>query len=186
TFAVGVVTVMCMATDAHHNTTAASFTVTTLGARGIVQSVLDGITALRQTVTNRTDQQSLDRIIDKLTSALDPSLWVDELHVDPKRGDRVFDRLKDAIQNLMDLQKDKNSAIPDAVLQGFIDDLVNANRLLAVISISDATDAGGDSRKLDKANDQVLKGDNNARDGQHDDAVGKYNDAWDRAQDSKR
>src|SRR5262249_46316880 len=86
TFAVGVVTVTCMATDAHHNTTAGSFTVTTLGARGIVQRVLDEISALRQTVTNRDDQQGLDRTIDKLTSALDPSLWIDELHLDPKRG----------------------------------------------------------------------------------------------------
>ncbi|HMG36330.1 MAG TPA: DNA/RNA non-specific endonuclease [Blastocatellia bacterium] len=184
TFAVGVVTVTCSAMDIRHNTAVGSFTVTTLGARGIVQGVRDQIVALRQTVTNRVDQQGLDRIINKLTLALDPTLWVDDMHVDPRHSQRVFDLLNDAVALLVDLQKDKRSTIPDSVLQGFIDDLVNANRLVAVVAISDATDAGGDPKKLDKAADHLRKGDQDNANHHYHDAIGHYGDAWDKAKES--
>ena len=60
--------------------------------------------------------------------SLDPALWVDGNHLDAKHGHQVFDRQREAVGKLMELLKSKDSAIPDATLQGMIDTLVQADQ----------------------------------------------------------
>jgi hypothetical protein len=151
-------------------------TATFIGPKTIKQNVLDDLTVLRATVTDKQDGKKLDEAIKHLTKSLNPDLWVDETHLQPKHGDKVFQEEKDAIVKLLELLKDKKSTIPDATLQGFINRLVSADKLLASTAISDA--AGGDAKKIDKANEELSKGDARALDGKFVDAIEHYRNAW--------
>jgi endonuclease G, mitochondrial len=184
TFAVGVVTVTCSAIDARHNTRSGSFTVTVLGARAIKENVLSQMMALRLTVTDPQDGQQLDKAISRLNQSLDPSLWLDQIHLESKNGNKVFDLEKDAVNTLVNLQKNKRSNISDAVLQGFINDLVGVDRLLALVAINDAVIAGIDSKKLEEARGEVAKGDADAAKGKYENAIGDYKNAWKKTQDA--
>ena len=64
-------------------------------------------------------------------------------------------------------------------MQGFIDRLVSADKLLASTAISDA--AGGNAKKIDKANEELGKGDARILDGKFTDAIEHYRNAWKQA-----
>jgi hypothetical protein len=80
---------------------------------------------------------------------------------------------------LLELIKDKKSAFyQSTTLLGFIDRLVSADRLLASTAIDEAAAAGGDAKKIDKANDELGKGDARVADGHFTDAIEHYRNAW--------
>jgi hypothetical protein len=146
------------------------------GVRPVKQGVLDDLIALRATVTDKQDGDKLDEAIKHLTKSLDPDLWIDGSHPEPKHGEKVFNEEKDAVNKLRELIKDQKSTIPDATLQDFIDPLVGADRQLAVVAIADA--AGGDPKDIAKANEELAKGDSEAADGKYTDAIEHYRNAW--------
>jgi DNA/RNA endonuclease G (NUC1) len=184
TFAIGVVTVNCSATDARHNTRSGSFTVTVLGGRAVKENVLSQLRALRATVTDPQDGQQLDKAISKLSQSLDPGLWVDQIHLEWRQGHKVFDLEKDAVNTLVNLQKNKKSPISDALLQGFINDMVAVDRLLALVAIHDAVIAGVDAKKLEQARKEMEKGDADVAKGKYENAIGDYGNAWKKAQEA--
>jgi hypothetical protein len=147
-----------------------------LSPKAIKSNVLAELQALRATVTDKEDGKKLDEAIKHLTKSLEPELWVGETRLNPKHGEKVFQEEKDAVVKLLDLMKDKKSTIPVATLQGFINRLVSADRLLASGAINDA--AGGDAKKIDKANDELGKGDARVADGHFTDAIEHYRNAW--------
>jgi hypothetical protein len=147
-----------------------------IGPKTIKQRVLQDLTALRASITDKKDGDKLDEAIKHLTKSLEPELWVSETRLDPKHGEKVFQEEKDAVVKLLDLMKDKKSTIPDATLQGFINRLVSADRLLASGAINDA--AGGDVKKIDKANEELSKGDARVADSHFTDAIEHYRNAW--------
>lgn len=147
-----------------------------IGPKAIKQRVLQDLTALRASITDKKGGDKLDEAIKHLTKSLEPELWVSETRLDPKHGEKVFQEEKDAVVKLFDLMKDKKSTIPDATLQGFINRLVSADRLLASGAINDA--AGGDVKKIDKANDELGKGDARVADSHFTDAIEHYRNAW--------
>jgi hypothetical protein len=79
---------------------------------------------------------------------------------------------------LLDLMKDKKSTIPVATVQGFINRLASADRLLASAAIHDAVAASGDTKKIDKANEELSKGDARTLDEKFVDAIEHYRNAW--------
>jgi ElaB/YqjD/DUF883 family membrane-anchored ribosome-binding protein len=104
--------------------------------------------------------------------------------VEPKGGDKVFDRTKDAVHKLDDLLRDKKSQIPDATVQTWIDLIVSVARTVAEVEIADAAAAGGDAhqiadaaRELDKAADELARG-------HVDQAIDHYKHAWKHAEDA--
>ena len=105
TFPIGATTVIATAFDAAGNSSTCSFTVTVLGARGTKQNVLDELKALRATVTNKEDREKLDSAILHLTASLNPQYWIDQSHVKPQYGDKVFDQEEEAVEALRDLLK---------------------------------------------------------------------------------
>jgi hypothetical protein len=154
-------------------------TATFIGPKTIKQNVLDDLTVLRATVTDKQDGKKLDEAIKHLTKSLDPELWTDETHLQAKHGDKVFNEEKDAVVKLLELIKDKKSAFYQSLtLQGFIDRLVNADRLLVSAAIHDAVTAGGDVKKIDKANEELSKGDARVSDNHFADAIEHYRNAW--------
>src|SRR5262249_40864756 len=126
--------------------------------RGEKQRVLGQLIALRATVSDNDDGNKLDQAIQSLTASLDPRLWIDPSHLQPERGDADFNDEKDAVNKLRDLLQNKKSAIPNAVLQDFIDRIVNADRLLAIVAINEAVAARGNQREIDVARGEFANG----------------------------
>ena len=151
-----------------------------LSPNAIKSSVRQDLITLRDsgTVTDKGDLNKLDEAIKHLTKSLEPELWVDETRLDPKHGEKVFQEEKDAVVKLLDLMKDKKSTIPVATLQGFINRLASADRLLASAAIHDAVAASGDTKKIDKANEELSKGDARTLDEKFVDAIEHYRNAW--------
>ena len=181
-FPLGVTTVTVTATDPAGHSSTCSFVVTVLGPRSDKRGILNDLIALRATVTDEQDGKKLDQAIDHLSRSLEPSLWVDESHLEPKHGDRVFSEEKDVVAKLQDLQEDKKSPLSDALLQGFIDRIVRVDRLLANIAIDDAVAAGGDAKSISRAREELAEGDARADSGKYSNAIEHYRKAWSHTQ----
>jgi hypothetical protein len=177
-FPIGITPVLVLATDACQNSAQCAFTVTVLGARGVKEHVLAELIALRRSVTAKETAEKLDDAIRHLAESLEPSRWVDQTHVAGKHGDKVFDEEKEAVQQLKELLKSKKNRIAGAVLQNFIDRIVKADRLLAVVSIQDAAADGVNPKKIAENLKEVEKGDQEAAEGEPDSAIEHYRSAW--------
>lgn len=138
--------------------------------------VLADLTALRATVTDKEDGKKLDEAITHLTNSLAPHLWLDGNHPQPGQGGKVFTEEKDAVNKLSGLIKDKKSTIPGATVLDFVNRLVSADRALASLAIGEA--AGGDQTQIDKANEELAKGDSDAAAGKAGNAIDHYRNAW--------
>jgi hypothetical protein len=68
--------------------------------------------------------------------------------------------------------------VEPAVLQRFIDRIVKCDRLLAIISIQDAANAGLNARKVAQDYAMVAKGDREADAGHYANAIEHYRNAW--------
>jgi hypothetical protein len=150
----------------------------TMASKVLKQGVLNYLTALRATITDKKDGHELDEAIKHLTKSLTSSWWVDSRHLKAKDGEKVFDEEKATVVRLRDLINDKKSSIPDATVQGLIDRVVEADRLLAVVAIGDAA---GDTAR---ANEELSKGDRERDKGKYDHAIDHYRNAWKHAQRS--
>ncbi len=146
--------------------------------RELKQGVLDEMTALRATVTNKKDGKKLDQAIDHLNASLEPELWLDGNHLHSKKGKTVFQQEKDTVIKLRELLDDNKSTVDDAALSDFINRLVVIDRNLAVISIDEAVDGDGSSKKIAKANAEIVKGDEDAAAGSPHNAIEHYRNAW--------
>jgi hypothetical protein len=162
--------------------TLSPFVIATLNTpRGDKQRVLDQLIALRATVTNKEDGDKLDEAIKHLTASLDNSLWIDQTHLQPKGGETAFNEEKDTVNKLRDLLQNKKSAIADALLQGFIDRIVNADRRLALVVINEAIAAHGDQKEIANARDELAKGDSDIASAKHESGIEHYRNAWQHA-----
>ena len=158
---------------------ATSESVTVFTSMSLTQGVLAQAQALLAGASKQ-DAHKLQQIVDKLTDSLDPSLWVDGIHLDPKHGHKVFDLDRDAVAKLMQLNK--KSTIPDATLQGMIDSLVQADRILAENALADAIAASGNPHKIAQAQSQLAKAAADLASGRFDHAIKHYGKAWKKAE----
>jgi len=129
-------------------------------------------------VSRPQDRDGLDEAISHLRKSLNPEFWIDETHLHRKHGEQVFNAEKEAVEALAGMMKDPRCTVPDSVLRGFIDRIVRADRLLAVVAIQDAAKAGADQKKLAPAREQVAKGDEQAARAKYDAAIDHYRAAW--------
>ena len=148
------------------------------GVQFVKKDVLSHLIALRATITDKSDGHKLDEAIKHLTKSLDLELWVDGTHLQAKHGEKVFNEEKDAVVKLLELLKDKKSTVDKLTLQDFINRLVDADKTLATVAYNDAVAAGGDAKKIAKANEELSKGDARALDGKFVDAIEHYRNAW--------
>jgi UDP-N-acetylglucosamine 2-epimerase len=130
----------------------------------------------------KPDSKKMADVVKKLTASLASELWVDGNHVDPKKGEQVFDREKEAITQLMHLQR--GGSIPAATLQGMIDTLDYADRILAEDALADAIAASGDPHKIADAQDELAKAADQLTASHFDDAVEHYKHAWKKSQEA--
>jgi hypothetical protein len=134
------------------------------------------LTNLRNSTSDKEDKKKLSDAIEQLTKALDPSLWVDGSHLDQRKGEKVFQAEKDAVNKLRELLDDKKSTVSHSALLDLIQRLVNADQKLAAIAISDAST--GDPKDIEKAMEELTKGGERAAQGKYDDAIEHYKNAW--------
>ena len=164
--------------DGNFNPANAGSTLTIKAPRKVKQDVLAALIALRAGATNKKDQDELDDAIKKLNDALDPKFWVDDSHLTEKDGEKVFNEEKDVVKELAELIKNKQSMNPtDAALMDLIARLVQVDRELALISISEETDP----QKIAKAMDEIAKGDaerDKDKPDHADNAIDHYKKAW--------
>jgi uncharacterized repeat protein (TIGR01451 family) len=182
TFRIGVTTVTCTATDASGNKATCSFTITVLGSQGVKRDVLNELIALRATITDKDDANKLDEAIEHLTASLSPSLWIDQTHLQPGGGEKAFDEEKEAVNSLMALIRDQHSSISPSTLLGFIGRIVRGDRELAQAAINAAVAAHLDAGDIEKANDELVKGDEDSGVGRFVSAIEHYGQAWRRIQ----
>jgi hypothetical protein len=165
------------------NLTSTTSTATVAGVQALAQDVLAQATALLAGAS-KPDAGKLKDVVKKLDESLDPDLWVDGDHLDPKHGQKVFDSQKDAVGKLMDLLKSKKSEIPDATLQAMIDDIVHVDQILAERAVSDAIAASGDPHKIAEAQKELDKAGEQLARGKFDDAIEHYKQAWHKAMEA--
>ena len=164
---------------------ATSAPATVFSSASLTQDVLGQTQALLAGASQH-DAHKLKEIVAELTASLDPSLWVDGNHVDAKHGRKVFDRDREAAEKLTKLIADKHSAIPDATLQGLIDMLVHADRVLAEVALADATAASGNPHDLARAQKELAKAAADLASGHFGDAIHHYGKAWTKAEKAMR
>jgi uncharacterized delta-60 repeat protein len=150
--------------------------------KAALQSALDDLRAVRQTITNRNDALRLDIAIRSLKLALDPSLWRDPTHLQTQTGALVFAALDVAIVPLHAILGDPRSSIPAATARFYIDRILSVGRRLAVIAISDARAAGGDQQIIDRAAHELIDGDADVTHDKFEEALADYALAWGNAQ----
>jgi hypothetical protein len=94
----------------------------------------------------------------------------------------VFEKHQDAVDTLMDLQR--HGSLSDSALQGIIDTVVHADRVLAEVAVADANAAGGDRHAIADAQQQLARAARDVARGRFDSAIGHYEKAWEDALDA--
>jgi hypothetical protein len=113
-----------------------------------------------------------------LQNSLNPAYWINQTHLQPKAGNTALNEEKLAVNMLDVIMNSAGCPVDPAILQGFINRILKSDRLLAIISIQEATSAGLDAKKIAEARDEVAKGDEEAAAGRYANAIEHYRNAW--------
>lgn len=155
-------------------------TVTVGSLRSGKQAVRDDLAAF--STGNPSADAKVAKAVAKLDASLAPALWgPDGIRLDPKNGQKVFDREREAIDELKKINP------PPFAVSGAIGSLREIDRKLAKRAIDDvvipATGKPGEikaaQKELEKANEDYAKGNAAADPGQ---AVDRFKQAWEHAQ----
>ncbi len=167
--------------DCSGNSNACSFTVTVLTPQGVKSNVVDKLEALAWNASP-WDQDEIQAAIDDINASLGigtPNvLWLDATHLSPVNGGQVFAFEQDAVQELEKLGHTKWSHFHGNVADDQIDRLVQVDRLLATVSLSDAISHGGTPSKIMQAKKEISIGDVLALHGKASQAIQHYWKAW--------
>jgi len=153
--------------------------VTVMGAQGVKSNVLAELIALRAgTTLGESFAAKFDSAIQHLQDSLNPAYWIDQTHLQAKSGNVAMNEEKLAAGKLAEIMEAKGCPVEAAVLQGLIDRIVRCDRLLAMISIQDAANAGLNAKKVAQDYGLVAKGDREADTGHYANAIEHYRNAW--------
>ncbi|HOX58269.1 MAG TPA: choice-of-anchor Q domain-containing protein [Candidatus Paceibacterota bacterium] len=178
-FPIGVTPVQVQATDSCSNSAQCSFTVTVLGAFGVKSNVLAELTALRASLDlNPLLAWKFDLAIDHLAKSLNPAYWIDQTHLQPRKGNIAMHEEMLAVILLEWIMALPHCPVDPGVLQDFINRIVKCDRLLAVICIEDAANAGLHPKKIAEDLAMVARGDRAAARGHFAVAIEHYRNAW--------
>lgn len=140
--------------------------------------IADDLDAALPTLSGKTEDNARDASA-KLRDALDDErLWTADGGLDDGDGKTVFDRLKDAVKKLSEIDG------PLAVLAETRDALVSLAERIAQDRLDRAVALGGDTGKIAEAVEKMTKAEQNLADGKLDGAVNEYKAAWEKARDA--
>jgi hypothetical protein len=128
--------------------------------------VRDQLVGMLDAAQTTTEAGLLDQAIKRLGRAIDPALWVDGGHLQPKLGQKVFGEVANAASRMMTLLAQADSSASGPAMAALVDDLVQACGGLAGTAMLEAVDAGGDPVAIDaaatlfqQATDKIAAGD---------------------------
>jgi hypothetical protein len=173
-FPVGTNSVVCSATDPSGNRSQCSFTITVLGPLSSKAAVLNEIES--QSGTNR--EPDFVTAIKRLNRSVSPGHWLDEIHLQDGSAGAVFWNEALVARTISRLLRRRVEGISDALLQDWLDRLVEIDRAIAASKIDEAVQAGASATKLAAASRSLNRGDR-ARDEQRPaTAILFYLQAW--------
>ena len=170
------------------NNTATAMTVV-FSARSIKQDALATLTTLADASSKKKGDDDEDNryasAAKKVARSLTAAWWAADGINLTLNGCGVFDNEKAADSQLRELLKSRKlSAADKAAIQGVIDQLVQADRILATTAVNEATAAGGNAKKLAEANKALAKAAALVAAGKPDESINQYRIAWEKAQES--
>jgi len=155
--------------------------------RGMKEFALNLLTGVYPTGEKKVDYK-LDKAIDHIWKSLDPDLWVDDDHLDPKHGYKVFNEEKKAVKELMHLiEKDDTPEMVKGKCRAAIDVLIKADKRLAEIVYEEAKKGAGNpkvDKKLGICDKEFSKAKEELGKGHYDKAIDHYKEAWKHAQEA--
>src|ERR1041385_3538939 len=113
-------------------------------AQGAIRNVRDHLVALRDAAQTPSEAGLLDQAIKRLGRAIDPAVWVDGSHLQPKLGQKVFGEIANATSRMMTLMAQADTVASGQEMPAQIGNLLRACTDLAGTAMRDAVDAGGD------------------------------------------
>ncbi len=138
-------------------------------AMSLKEMARDDLAAALPTGDSKDDKR-IEKAIDRIDQSLNPDYWTGPSTLDEKDGKHVFDREKQAANEL--------EKVGTPLAFAAIDDLIAADRLLAGLQLQAAIDAGGDAEKIAKAQDALADAEANVLAGEFSKAIGDYKKAW--------
>src|SRR5258708_3465917 len=125
-------------------------------------------------VEETEDRRQLNEAIIHLTRSLEPELWDDQTHVQRKHGGKAFQEEKETVATLSDCIRRNRSFASNAVLQGFVERIVRADRLLASVAIQEAINAGAAPAPIAAAQRELAQGDEEVISGRRPQGIKHY------------
>lgn len=175
TFPIGTNTVWCIATDDSGNSSQCSFTVTVEAGQAVKRKLLAELEDFKKLQPRKVIR--LNRAIAQLNQSLKTNFWMDETHLQPAKGTKVFVAEARVVHQLLHWKKQKG-VIDDARLQDWIDRLVRVDRLLALGQIEDARSAGATDKRFARVLKHFQAGDEAAIKQKYVAAILRYGCAW--------
>jgi hypothetical protein len=126
----------------------------------------------------KTDKR-IAQAIKKLQNSLDANLWLTDSTLTPK-GSKEFSRTKKATKEMMKIVKQTPTAASS--YQPLIDNVVEAQRLLAQIALDQAIAEGGHVKQIDQSQKEMVKAQQELAKGRPDQAIEHNKKAWQHAQ----
>lgn len=125
--------------------------------------------------------KAAEKAVEAIEDSLDPSLWIDGAHLEPKGGNKVFDEEKKAAKELEKIIKEG-----EAGAQAAIDHLLQADEALVLVLLDEvnctsAPDAKAEEKCLDeveKALEDMTDAAEAVTEGKPDKAIDRYKKAW--------
>jgi len=114
-----------------------------------------------------------------IEKSLESKRWLDETHLHPKHGKKVFYEEKKAVKDIKKLCK--KGDFPEELCERLIGMLVEADSILARVAIDDARAAGGKEKEIEKAEKEMAKAEKEKSKGKYDKAIDHYKKAWQHA-----
>ena len=144
------------------------------------KDVLARLRALAALVTNRTDKQRLAAAVSDLAPSVSARLWLDASRPAASncRGSIVFQKEAATVVDLRERITSRTTTLDRTQLQGFVDELVRADQLIAQTAISDATAHHDRQHRLTRAMQRLHAGDMATSAGQAAAAIEAYRESW--------
>ncbi|MBT8173678.1 MAG: HYR domain-containing protein, partial [Nitrosopumilus sp.] len=195
-FPIGETIVTWTATDFSGNSVLQTQLVTINAPQQGKQDVISELEILQTNANSKHTPIEIGKAIKDIQNSLDSELWVDQINLDPMKGEKVFKEEGDAVIRLLtilghdddddDEKKSKETQEFQNQIQNLVDELVIFDRILAQHAIDRAIDEfGGDKKsdeEIDRANKEMTMAQKELDKDKPDKAIDRFEKAWKHAQ----
>ena len=143
------------------------------------QDAVDRLRGLQSSMTTEDLKESLDAALIALERSLEPDLWDGPSRLDPAKGESVFLFELEALAQLENLENVEEFPLGSiALLPALVEQIMLADRGLAVLAIEERSAGGVDLLDIQNAKRELGKGDVERLNWEYLSAVDHYRAAW--------